>query len=239
MEMIPHRRARINNAIAELFCPLMAWNPKHAYMGEKAKMRKMGIAEKTGDMPIYYGVRRSHNGRIYETEVDFPDKDARNPAPDADDRWTELPEYPRPDLLPGEMADNSLFAFKTVQKQYAHWTSLKKQGAIPALMLMTADNRSKPDSDAVGFIDERYPVSLIAVLEETRESPKSIIDQAADVEYSIDLLLNRNPSLGVAGVLPEETKIENARNSEEAFFPVLIMKFRLMVVHRYHYTSSV
>ena len=131
------------------------------------------------------------------------------------------------------------FQFKTVQKQYVHWTSLKKQGAIPALMLMTADNRSKPDSDAVGFIDERYPVSLIAVLEETRTSKKTIIDQASDMEYAIESIINRNRSLGVEGVLPEETKIEGSRNSEEALFPVLVVKFRLMVVHRYHYTESV
>lgn len=130
------------------------------------------------------------------------------------------------------------FQFKTVQKQYVHWTNLEKQGAIPALMLMTADGGLKPDSDVIGFTDERYPVSLIAVLKETRTS-KILIDQASDMQYSVESLFNRNRSLGVAGVVPEDTKIEGWRNSEESLFPVLIMKFRLMVVHRYHATESV
>ena len=130
------------------------------------------------------------------------------------------------------------FAFKTVQKQYVHWTSLEKQEAIPALMLMSADHGLKPDSDVVGFIDERYPVSLIAVLKETRTS-KHIIDQVSDMQYSVESLFNRNRSLGVAGVVPGDTKIEGWRNSEESLFPVLIVKFRLMVVHRYHATESV
>lgn len=130
------------------------------------------------------------------------------------------------------------FAFKTVQKQYVHWTSLEKQEAIPALMLMSADHGLKPDSDVVGFIDERYPVSLIAVLKETRTS-KIIIDQVSDMQYSVESLFNRNRSLGVEGVVGEQTKIEGWRNSEESLFPVLIVKFRLMVVHRYHATESV
>ena len=130
------------------------------------------------------------------------------------------------------------FQFKTVQKQYMHWTSLEKQGAIPALMLMMGDKGGKPDSDVVGFIDERYPLSIITVLKEEREGP-IIIDQASDMHYSVESLVNANKTLGVEGVQPEWTKIEDWRVSEESLFPILIIKFRLMVVHRYHATESV
>ena len=130
------------------------------------------------------------------------------------------------------------FQFKTVQKQYMHWTSLEKQGAIPALMLMMGDKGGKPDADAVGFIDERYPLSVIAVLKEERGGP-IIIDQASDMHYSVESLVNANKTLGVEGVQPEHTKLEDWRVSEESLFPILIIKFRLMVVHRYHATESV
>ena len=127
---------------------------------------------------------------------------------------------------------------KTVQKEYAYWTALDKQGAIPALLVRTGDNGSAPDSEAVGFIDERYPVSVIAVMKETRTT-KSITDQASDMHYSLGALINANRHLGVAGVLPERTRIEGWRNSEESLFPFLVIRFRLMVVHRYHATESV
>ena len=130
------------------------------------------------------------------------------------------------------------FQFKTVQKQYMHWTSLEKQGAIPALMLMMGDKGGKPDSEVTGFIDERYPLSLIAVLKEERGGP-IIIDQGSDMHYSVESLVNANKTLGVEGVQPEHTKLEDWRVSEESLFPIMIIKFRLMVVHRYHATESV
>lgn len=130
------------------------------------------------------------------------------------------------------------FQFKTVQKQFMHWTSLEKQGAIPALMLMMGDKGGKPDADAVGFIDERYPISVIVVLKEERGGP-IIIDQSSDMHYSVEALVNANKTLGVEGVQPEHTKLEDWRVSEESLFPILIIKFRLMVVHRYHATESV
>ena len=130
------------------------------------------------------------------------------------------------------------FQFRTVQKQFVHWTSLEKQGALPALMLMYADRGSKPDSEAVGFIDEHFPLSVIAVLKEERSGP-SMIDQASDMHYSLESLVNANKTLGVAGVQSERTKIEDWRVSEESLFPFLIIKFRLMVVHRYHHTEAV
>lgn len=127
-------------------------------------------------------------------------------------------------------------AVKTVQKQYAYWSALDKQGAIPAILVTYGDNGRAPDSEAVGFIDEQFPLSVIAVMKETRES-KPVSEQASDIHYSVGRLLNANRHLGVEGVL--DTKIENWRGSEETLYPFLLIKFRVVVVHRYHATEAV
>ena len=127
---------------------------------------------------------------------------------------------------------------KTVQKQYAHWTALDKQGAIPAIIVMFGDNGAAPDSPAVGFIDEQFPLTLIAVMKEVRGG-KPVSDQASDMHYSLGALINGNRHLGVAGVLSDGTRIVSWRGSEEALHPYLVIKFRFVVVHRYHATENV
>ena len=146
------------------------------------------------------------------------------------------------------------FQFKTVQKRYVHWTSLEKQGAVPALMLMTGDDGKKPESPVIGFIDERYPINIICVLKEDRGGP-SIIDQASDMHYSVEDIFAKSLTAmyplasesypeGVEGVIVEggpgsATKIKGWRTSEEALFPILIVKFHVDVVHRYYSTHSI
>ena len=130
------------------------------------------------------------------------------------------------------------FQFKTVQKRYMHWTALQKQGAVPALVLMPADFGAKPDSDVSGFIDERYPLNANVVLEEKRGGT-SIIDQASDAQTAVEGIFNKKAWLSVAGVLDEGTRIEGWRNSEESLFPVLVMQFRIIVVHRYRYREGI
>ena len=236
---IPHRRARIDEAVVEVFRPLMEWRGDLAYDGEKACDRKRVIAEKTGDMPLYDGIRRNYGGHLYETEANIakPARGTQNGTPDVDPQWNRLPDPPRY-LREGVYEDaNPLFIFQTVRKQYCPWTSLREQGAIPALMLVPGDMGSKPDSEVADFIDERYPVSLLAVLEEKEDYP--LIDQHSDMQYAIERMLNPNTCLGVEGVLTDQTKIESWRNSEESLYPVLIVKFRIMVVHRYRATTSV
>lgn len=127
---------------------------------------------------------------------------------------------------------------KTVQKQFRHWTSLDKQGAIPAILLLYGSKGSAPDSEAVGFIDEVFPIPVIAVLKEGRGA-KAITDQASDIHYSIGRLINGNRTLGVEGVIPEKTKLETWDGTEERLSPFLLIKFRVVVVHRYHATESV
>ena len=127
---------------------------------------------------------------------------------------------------------------KTVQQQYAVWTALDKQGAIPAIIVMYGDQGFAPDSEAVGFIDEQFPLSVIAIMKETKTS-KPVSDQASDMHYSIGALLNGNRHLGVEGVLSGDTRIVSWRGSEEALHPFLLIKFRFVVVHRYHATENV
>ena len=127
---------------------------------------------------------------------------------------------------------------KTIQKQYAVWTALDKQGAIPALLVMYGDRGFAPDSDAVGFIDEQFPLSVVAIMKEVRGG-KSVSDQASDMHYAVGALFNANRTLGVDGVLSEGTRIVSWRGSEETLHPFLLIKFRVVVVHRYHATENV
>ena len=126
----------------------------------------------------------------------------------------------------------------TVQKRYTHWAALDRQGAIPALLLTYGDNGEAPDSDVVGYIDEKFPIACTAVMKEEPHL-KDLTDQTSDMHYSIERLIHSNRTLGVEGVLPEKTRIRGWRGSEGAVSKFEIIKFRVIVVHRYHETESV
>ena len=127
---------------------------------------------------------------------------------------------------------------KTVQKRFVHWTALDQQDALPALLLTYGDNGGAPDSDVVGYIDENFPIAVTAVLKEEPHL-KDLTDQASDIHYSIGRLINSNPTLGVEGVNPDRTRIANWRGSEGAITKFEIIKFRVLVVHRYHASENV
>lgn len=127
---------------------------------------------------------------------------------------------------------------KTVQKRFVHWTALDQQNALPALLLTYGDNGSAPDSDVVGFIDENFPIAVTAVMKEEPHL-KDLTDQASDIHYSIGRLINSNPTLGVEGVNPERTRIVGWRGSEGTISKFEIIRFRVLVVHRYHATENV
>ena len=127
---------------------------------------------------------------------------------------------------------------KTVQKRYVHWTALDQQDALPALLLTYGDNGSAPDSELVGYIDENFPIACTAAMKEEPHL-KDLTDQASDMHYSIAKLINSNPTLGVEGVNPEKTRIAAWRGSEGAISKFEIIKFRVLVVHRYHASESV
>lgn len=127
---------------------------------------------------------------------------------------------------------------KTVQKRYVHWSALDQQDALPALLLTYGDDGSATDSDVVGYIDENYPIAVTAVMKEEPHL-KDLTDQASDMHYSIGRLINSNPTLGVEGVNPEKTRIAGWRGSEGAISKFEIIRFRVLVVHRYHASENV
>ena len=127
---------------------------------------------------------------------------------------------------------------KTVQKRFAQWTALDQQNALPALLLTYGDNGSAPDADVVGYIDENFPIAVTAVM---KEAPlmKELTDQASDIHYSIGQLISSNPTLGVEGVNPEKTRIVSWRGSEGTISKFEIIRFRVLVVHRYLASENV
>ena len=127
---------------------------------------------------------------------------------------------------------------KTVQKRFVQWTALDQQDALPAILLTYGDNGSAPDSEVVGYIDENFPIAVTAVMKEAPHL-KDLTDQASDIHYSIGRLINSNPTLGVEGVNPERTRIVGWRGSEGTISKFEIIRFRVLVVHRYHATENV
>ena len=126
---------------------------------------------------------------------------------------------------------------KTVLKSYRRWTALKKQGAIPAIMVLSGRRGRKDEAETVGYQHEVLPFSVITVLEETdKEYP--LIDQDSDMHYSIESILNINRQLGIEGVRPDGVKITEFETTEEAIHPFLMTKYRITVEHEYWYTSS-
>ena len=127
---------------------------------------------------------------------------------------------------------------KTVQKRFVHWTALDQQDALPAILLTYGDGGSAPDSDVVGYIDEQFPIAVTAVM---KEAPglKELTDQVSDIHYSLGRLINENPTLGVEGVNPERTRITGWRGSEGSISKFEIIRFRVLVVHRYHASENV
>lgn len=145
---------------------------------------------------------------------------------------------------------------RCVQKRYVHWTTLDAQNALPAILLTYGDNGSAQESEVIGFIDETFPIAVIAVLKEGNESfvvdldandepvnprlaERDLIDLASDMHYSLASLINNNPTFGVDGVLPDKTRIAHWGGSEGAISQFEIIKFRVVVVHRYHASECV
>ena len=145
---------------------------------------------------------------------------------------------PTPDNDP--LSNGFPIEIKTVQKRFAQWTALGKQGALPALLLAYGNDGSAPDSDVVGYIDEHFPIAVTAVMkEDPHPGVKDLTDQASDIHYSIGRLINSNPTLGVEGVNPERTRIVSWSGSEGEISKFEIIRFRVLVVHRYHATEDV
>ena len=137
-----------------------------------------------------------------------------------------------------EAASGFPIQVKTVQKRFVHWTALDQQDALPALLLTYGDDGSAPDSDVVGYIDEHFPIAVTAVMKEEPHL-KDLTEQASDIHYSLGRLINGNPTLGVEGVNPERTRIVSWSGSEGAISKFEVIRFRVLVVHRYFATEDV
>ena len=132
---------------------------------------------------------------------------------------------------------------KTVQKRFAHWTALDQQDALPALLLTYGDGGNAPDSDVVGYIDEQFPIAVTAVLKEA-PGEDELTDQASNIHYSLGRIINGNPwcdedGVRIEGINPERTRIVSWRGSEGAISKFEIIRFRVLVVHRYLATEDV
>ena len=158
-----------------------------------------------------------------------------NTLADEFERKLTVPEDPND---PNSLPEDFPIRIKTVQKRFVHWTALDKQHALPALLLTYGDGGSAPDSDVVGFIDEHFPIAVTAVMKE-EPGQKELTDQASDIHYSIGQIINGNPWRDVEGVNPEKTRILNWSGSEGAISKFEVIRFRVIVVHRYHATENV
>ena len=127
---------------------------------------------------------------------------------------------------------------KAVLKWWAGWTALDARGLLPAILITPADGGSAPPADAVGFIDERFPVSVHAVLKETPDG-LPLTTQYSHIHYSIGRRINANRDLGIVGINPEESGIRDWRSSDESLDEYLLIKFRVVFIHRYHKTENV
>ena len=136
---------------------------------------------------------------------------------------------------------------KTVQKRFIEWTTLDKQGAIPALKLdyglqmRPIEGGSSAKYAAVGEIEEPYPFTVTAILKETSETD-AIPDQVADIHYSIERLINGTRDLAVEGVV--NTEIDRVMNYNRmrnlppnSKFQIIL--FEIIVTHVYSATTSV
>ena len=137
---------------------------------------------------------------------------------------------------------------KTIQKWFTHWTTLDQQGAIPALLLHYGDGRRKRKGGegakhaSLSETEEYFPIALTAILKESADMPKPITDQAADLIYSLEVLINGSRDLNVKGV--HDTEIYGDENTEGVMAllegtPFEMLKFRIIVTHVYPSNTSV
>ena len=145
----------------------------------------------------------------------------------------------------------------TVQKRYLHWTTLDEQGAIPALLLSYADpgnelsqQQGGPQAEFApsGYTEEYLPIQVVAVLKEQPNSPdlqlrKAMTDQAADMIFSLEKIVNGMLDMGVTGVqkvqLAGLPRTSEGRITASAGTPLEVLIFKVIVTHVYSASSSV
>jgi hypothetical protein len=142
------------------------------------------------------------------------------------------------EILKMEPAD-SRFPIKVeiVQRRWTHWTSLKEQDAIPAILLVPGDIGRSPESDTVGYISGMYPINIITVIKET-DTSEPALDQDSDLHYSIESILNGSRDLGLGDDGVIDTRITAFGSPPENHYPFFLKKYQVVVEHEYRATSG-
>ena len=121
-----------------------------------------------------------------------------------------------------------------VQRRWTHWTTLKEQDAIPAIMLLPGDVGRSPDSEATGFLSGLYPINIITVIEET--DTKTALDQDSDLHFSIESILNGTRELGLEDYGVHDTRITAFGSPPENHYPFFLKKYQVVVEHEFRAT---
>ena len=111
-------------------------------------------------------------------------------------------------------------------------TAVMKEDQVPVIVAEKDENGeiSRDVNNAIIYTEKRD--------DSTRIIYKDLIDQTSDMHYSIGQLVNGS-DLGVEGVNPEKTRIASWRGSEGAISKFEIIRFRVVVEHRYLATENV
>lgn len=164
--------------------------------------------------------------------------------------------------------DDSEFPMRvrTVQKRYAHWTTLDQVSAIPAILLnfdeVLRNREGGPNAEfaALGETEEYLPIALDVVLKEVSVDQrgalkykglsetlktfltKPMTDQVSDSLYTVEKLIKGTPDLDVEGVC--KTRIAEVHTSAGRITalqgtPFEIVRHRIVVTHVYPSNSSV
>ena len=123
-----------------------------------------------------------------------------------------------------------------VQRRWTHWTSLKEQDAIPAIMLVPGDIGRSPDSEATGFLSGLYPINIITVIEET--DTETALDQDSDLHFSIESILNGSRDLGLGDDGVHDTRITAFGSPPENHYPFFLKKYQVVVEHEFIATQG-
>ena len=123
-----------------------------------------------------------------------------------------------------------------VQRRWTHWTSLKEQDAIPAIMLVPGDIGRSPDSEATGFLSGLYPINIITVIEETDTA--TALDQDSDLHFSIESILNGSRDLGLGDDGVHDTRITAFGSPPENHYPFFLKKYQVVVEHEFIATQG-